>query len=653
MKRLTITLLCLFAAGVAAAQELDTVIPVSKMFLDMITITGTRTPKTLDNTPVVTRIITAEDIQKIDATTIKDVLVEEIPGIEFSYSMNQQVSMRMQGLGGMSVLFLVDGERMAGETLDNIDFQRLDMENIERIEIVKGAASALYGSNSVGAVVNIITKNQKEPWTLRLGSRLGSAYGEQRHCGTFGLHRGRFANSLDVQNSSQQSYRVYDKDHSDSTLVYGSHQWNLKDKLVFQIADGHQLIGRAGYYFHERNTSDYQRDRARDFSGGLRYVGTLSENDNLDVAYNGDRYDKSDYYTATGYDILDYKNMQHSLRALYNHTCSDYLTLTAGGDAMYDYLMTYQFADGESHDQYTADLFVQADWSFANHWNIVAGLREDYFSRYGWELSPKVAAMYKLNDVKLRGSYSKGFRAPTLKEMYMDFNMANVFNIYGNENLKSENTNSFSLSAEYVKNYYCFTLTGFYNILDDEITTIWDPTLGNGRGGMKYMNVEGTDLASLDATLMARYPCGINAKVSYAFFHEFTRNGAPNTSDSRPHTLTAQVDYLKAWRNYQLNVVLGGRFLSRATFYTIASSGEGVYDTYEQTTSQGYTMWKLSLIQKFYDAITLTLTVDNLFDYRPDHYQYNSPFTVGRTYKVGASVDVDKLVNRIRKKNSK
>ena len=634
------------SASTAQAEDADTLATMKDVMLSTVTVTGTRTPKTLDNTPVVTRIITEADIKKLDATNIKDVLLAEIPGVEFTYAMNQQVNMRMQGLGGMSVLFLIDGERLAGETLDNIDFQRLNMDNIERIEIVKGAASALYGSNSVGAVVNIITKSQSEPWAAQVNTRFGSENGEQRHGGSLSFHQGRFTNIFNVQYDKQDSYRVYDKPKDgaakgDSTLVYGTRQWNFKDKLVYQIAEGQQLIGRAGYYFHERNTSPQQRDRARDFSGGLRYVGKLGEHDALDIGYTGDRYDKSDFYPETKKDFLDYKNMQHSLRALYTHSFEKDLDLTLGGDAMTDYLKSYQFADDKDHhDQFTADLFAQADWTINSHWNIVAGVRADYFSRYGWEMTPKLAAMYRTGNLKLRGSYSKGFRAPTLKEMYMDFNMANIFNIYGNENLESEKTNSFSLSAEYVKKYYCFTLTGFYNILDNEITTLWDPTLQGGRGAMKYHNVEGTNLASVDATVMARYPCGINAKLSYSYFHEFTRNDTPNTADSRPHTLTAQVDYHKEWKRYQLNVVLNGRYLSKADFYTVSSSGTGAYDSYVETSSPAYTMWKLTLLQKFWNTLTITASVDNLFDYKPKQYAYNSPYTVGRTFSIGAALDI-------------
>ena len=125
------------------------------MMLDQVVVTGTRTPKLLKDVPIVTRVISERDIRRTDATHIGDLLQTELPGIEFSYSMNQQTSLNMAGFGGNSVLFLVDGERLAGETLDNVDYSRLNMDNVKRIEIVKGAASSLYGSNAVGGVVNI------------------------------------------------------------------------------------------------------------------------------------------------------------------------------------------------------------------------------------------------------------------------------------------------------------------------------------------------------------------------------------------------------------------------------------------------------------------------------------------------------------------
>lgn len=613
--------------------------------LSAVTVTGTRTPRVLSKSPVVTQIITAEDIQKIDATNIKDVLMTELPGLEFSYSMNQQVSLTMQGLGGMSVLFLVDGERLAGETLDNTDFLRLNTDNIERVEIVKGAASALYGSNSVGAVINIITKKAVEPWSVNLNTHFGSAYDEQRHGGSVGFRAGKFNSLTNIQTNSTGSFDLKgkkDTDASDALTVYGNRQWNFKEKLVYQLNDRISLTGKAGYYFHERNSSELQKDRARDFSGGLRMQAVMSKNGHLDIGYTFDRYDKSDFYPEIKMDFLDYKNVQHSIRALYTHSFGSDLTWTTGGDVMSDYLKSYQFADDGDNSQYTADLFTQAEWNLNEHWNLVGGLRADYFSKAGWDVTPKIAAMYKTGHLNIRGSYSGGFRAPTLKEMYMDFNMGNIFKIFGNTDLEAEHSHSFTLSSEYSYKRYSLTATGYYNIMNNEISTLWDKTLDEGKGAMVYQNISGRNLLGADVTLAARYPCGIGAKLSYSYFHEYTRHNAPNTSDSRPHSLTAKVDYHKTLKNYEFDATLSGRWLSKADYYTI----NGTYDGYEPTSSPGYSVWKFTLSQRFFRAFRLMLTVDNLFNYKPDSYEYNSPITKGTTFAVGASIDIEQLFKK-------
>ena len=116
----------------------------SEEYLQQVVITGTRTPKILAKSPVLTKVISSKDIEKTDATNLRDLLQQVMPGIEFSYSMNQMPHMNFSGFSGQSMLILVDGERLAGETMDDVDFTRLDMQQVDHIEIIKGAATALY-----------------------------------------------------------------------------------------------------------------------------------------------------------------------------------------------------------------------------------------------------------------------------------------------------------------------------------------------------------------------------------------------------------------------------------------------------------------------------------------------------------------------------
>lgn len=98
--------------------------------LDEMVVTATRTPKSIKNVPIVTRLIGSDEIRNTDAPIIQDLLVELLPGLEFSYAMSQETSLNMGGFSGSSVLFLVDGEPLAGETMDNIDYNRLNLDGI-------------------------------------------------------------------------------------------------------------------------------------------------------------------------------------------------------------------------------------------------------------------------------------------------------------------------------------------------------------------------------------------------------------------------------------------------------------------------------------------------------------------------------------------
>ena len=432
--------------------------------LDEVVVTGTRTPKLLKDSPVLTRVISSADIRKSDATNISDLLQSELPGIEFSYSMNQQVSLNMQGFGGNAVLFLIDGERVAGETLDNVDFSRLNLNDAGKVEIVKGAASSLYGSNAVGGVVNIISRESVEPWTLNVNARYGQ-HNEQRYGVNFGLNAGKFSNSLSAQYTRIDSYNM--KNEGDYDRFYGGKTYNLKDRLTFKLNDKLKFTGRVGYFFRERNSAETLHDRYCDFSSGIKGVYDISRATNLEVSYAFDQYDKSDYMLTTHRDVRDYSNTQNIWKAILNHTFAEKHILTVGADVMRDYLMTYQFVDNGHKRQITADGFAQIDLNFHKNFNLIAGGRYDYFSESNMKhFSPRVNAMYKLNEFSFRGSYAGAFRAPTLKEMYMNFDMAGIFMIYGNADLKPESSNNFQLSAEYTRGLFNATLGGFCNLVD-------------------------------------------------------------------------------------------------------------------------------------------------------------------------------------------
>lgn len=653
MKRFLSIMVLFCAAAVAMAQEqVDTTFN-----LNEVVVTGTRTPKLLKDTPVQTRLIGSDDIRKADATNIQDLLQTEVPGVEFSYAMNQQTHLNFAGFGGQSVLFLVDGERLAGETMDDVDFQRLTMEGIERIEIVRGASSALYGSNAGGGVINIITRDGARPWALNVNARL-ARHNSQRYGGSFSINRKHVSNSFDFMYSGIDNYDVTNGPSPQARVfstVYGDKSLNLKDKLTLRLFDGFRLIGRAGYFYRTLTRTADNPERYRDFSAGLRALWEISDRDNLEAAYTFDEYDKSDYQKITRLDIRDYSNVQNTFRAVWNHSFPDAGILTLGSDFMHDYLLNVNL-DGGSRSQDCFDVFAQYDWILSPRWELVCNLRYDYLSDdRKSHLTPKVTARFKASDyVTFRMGYGVGFRAPTLKERYYNFDMAGIWTVIGNPNLRSETSHNFNASVEWTRSHYNFTATAYYNGVRNKIATgtpYYAPQSStlNPQLFLPYLNLEKYSVCGAEATLQARWDGGFGARLSYAFTKEnILGDNDANTFGnqylpSREHTLTARFEFDRQLTSfYGLNVALHGRYLSGVDnheyvdYYDISRGTQTVH-------YPAYTLWKLSTSHRLGKALSITLALDNLFNYRPDYYYLNSPVTDGTNFQLGLSLDIDKL----------
>ena len=632
--------------------------------LDPIVVTASHTPKSLKDAPVVTRLITLRDIRIVDATNIQDMLIQEIPGLEFGFAMTQETSLNMSGFGGSSVLFLVDGERMAGETMDNVDYNRMNLDNVGRIEIVKGASSALYGSNAVGGVVNIISRENLEPWTANINSRFNTFGNEWRNGASFSFNTKKWNSLTNFQHTkidpidlpkpySSEEIAIelmkkaqglpYDErvlnDDSNLSRLYGQKTYNIKERLTWRATDHLTLIGRGGYFFRtsERDTYDYHFNA---YSAGLKGKYAWEPGRYLELSYAYDQYDKANFMPdGTRTHDHDYSNRQHVVHALYSHSFGKN-TLLLGADYLNDYLTTYQFIDNTSHSQNNIDGFAQFDWNITPRFNVVGSVRYDYFSASSLNaLTGRLALVYKFPWMTFRANYASGFRAPTLKEMYMHFDMGSMgYWIIGNPELEPEKSNNFNVAIErqnrirnsgILDGVYNFTLMGYCNLFDKRITTI-DYTF-EGKESALYWNEDGVNVWGVDVSLGHYFDWGLTLKLNYSWMHETGNVYFSQFNQPRNHSMTWRIGYAHRFaRFYALDAALSGR-------------SQGEPQSGRTDVDQGYTIWKLMLQHHLWQGITLNTAIDNLFNYKPRGYYYSSPLTTGTSFSVGLSVDLDKI----------
>ena len=333
--------------------------------------------------------------------------------------------------------------------MDNVDFNRLNLYYVGRVEIVKGASSALYGANAVGGVVNLITKESNEPWHLNVNSRYRSFGSEWRHGADLNLHSGKFTSNTNFLYSTMETVKLTDAFDTESKIqnVFGGKTLNVKERLTIQATDGLRLIARGGYFNRVGNRINYD-DRYIDYTAGIRGLWNIQPFQTLELLYSYDQYDKQRYVGGDRTHDHDYSNSQHIVHGLYTHFFGTN-ALTVGADYMHDYLLTYQFVNDEAHSQSSVDAFVQFDYSPFSWLNVIASVRDDYFSESNNNAeTSRLATMLKLSPLTIRASYSGGFRTPTLKEMYMCFDMAGIQMIYGNPDLKPERSHNFNLAFE-------------------------------------------------------------------------------------------------------------------------------------------------------------------------------------------------------------
>ena len=632
--------------------------------LDPIVVTASHTPKSLKDAPVVTRLITLRDIRIVDATNIQDMLIQEIPGLEFGFAMTQETSLNMSGFGGSSVLFLVDGERMAGETMDNVDYNRMNLDNVGRIEIVKGASSALYGSNAVGGVVNIISRENLEPWTANINSRFNTFGNEWRNGASFSFNTKKWNSLTNFQHTkidpidlpkpySSEEIAIelmkkaqglpYDErvlnDDSNLSRLYGQKTYNIKERLTWRATDHLTLIGRGGYFFRtsERDTYDYHFNA---YSAGLKGKYAWEPGRYLELSYAYDQYDKANFMPdGTRTHDHDYSNRQHVVHALFSHSFGKN-TLLLGADYLNDYLTTYQFIDNTSHSQNNIDGFAQFDWNITPRFNVVGSVRYDYFSASSLNaLTGRLAMVYKFPWMTFRANYASGFRAPTLKEMYMHFDMGSMgYWIIGNPELEPEKSNNFNVAIErqnrirnsgILDGVYNFTLMGYCNLFDKRITTI-DYTF-EGKESALYWNEDGVNVWGVDVSLGHYFDWGLTLKLNYSWMHETGNVYFSQFNQPRNHSMTWRIGYAHRFaRFYALDAALSGR-------------SQGEPQSGRTDVDQGYTIWKLMLQHHLWQGITLNTAIDNLFNYKPRGYYYSSPLTTGTSFSVGLSVDLDKI----------
>ena len=595
-----------------------------------VVVTATRSQKKLKDVPITVQVVTAEDIKKSQSTDFKTFLENEFSGINFTYN-GGSPNINMMGFGGKYVLFLMNGERMAGETFDNIDYDRIDIDNIERIEIIKGASSSLYGSNAIGGVINIITKDSKSPLDINAGylydnsrdHKVNLSVGTKQKWGNL---------SMSSFYKMREPYIITDRISTGGVYnelnVAGFTNYGISPKLTFNLSPKIDLSLTPGYYFSERNpgtpASKIVREQYYNYNLGLKTNIKFNDNQNLIVSGTFDRYEKYDYFRKIKEKEKKYENEVWRISSQYNQNLFKKHTLVAGGEVLSEKLLSFMFKNestGGRENAQTYSAFTQQDWVINPDVTLVTGARMDYHSIFKQYFTFRLSGMYRFDEtMTIRAGYSGGFRSPTLKELYTNWfhPWGGGFQLMGNKNLRPETSDNFNISIDFNFKKLNLTFITQYSKIKDKINL-----RGNIGDTLRHVNFHGnTDVLSSEVSATYKLNKNFHFKGSYSYYDIGKRR-----SENRPHTLTFKAEYIPSAKYYIPSIIISGKYLSRTKIYDDDSSSFVSYSP--------YSIWRLQLALKLPLGFTLTGGINNIFGYTADKVGFYSSVDIGRTFYLG------------------
>ena len=544
----------LFIGGVQAADSDN----LDKYSDEEYVVTATRTELTKEENPRSVEVITKEEIQEMGAISVRDAL-------RASGDLTIQTGGGTTGdtltiRGGDDVLVMIDGRKVATEghfafiSQNAFVLDRLNVNNVERIEILRGPDAAIYGSGAQAGIINIITKKSEKPQTT-----IGFTTGTKEMSNYYSFDTGKQGKVSAVFNANFSKVRdLYGK--TGTNFLNGPKQ-NYSLDVDYEM-DGNNKLNL---------NLDYYKDNLEFFNTGTKFdtpygvTPFTAERKTGALTYSG-KNDNNDYSLAVTYSTMDrssaiidtkntagreYKSLNIEARDAIRTSEDNKLVL--GTEYRADKAVVFGGADKEA-DQYA--VYLHDEYKVNDKLLLTPSIRYDHHEAFGGTTSPSLGATYFVTDKsRVKASYGSGYRAPSLDELYGVFNHGGVWAnagmsmlLYGNANLKPEKTRGYELSYEQEFNDDTSAkLTYFRNKKKDaiEYETFVDRPSGGGRPSinMRWHNVDNASYEGVEFELRHDLGNGFSLIGNYDYLDAYNDETNQRLEYSARNTYTAKLSW--------------------------------------------------------------------------------------------------------------
>lgn len=660
-----------------------------------IVVSATRTNRSVEDLPMPVTVIDQEKIQETGAVRLSEVLREQT-GLQVVA--NHGTGLQMQGLSSDYILILLDGEPLIGRTAGTLDLDRISVSNIERLEILRGPSSSIYGSEAMAGVVNIITKSNKRGITASVQSRyrtyqtldLSGDFGISKNGWSIYAYYNRFRTDgfdLDPEVPGLTSSAYLANTFQTKIEKSISEKWNAK------VFVKHYHEDSQNYMEVLRNGTPSLADmpgRRKDLNVNPSITFKPSQHWTFSLRSMSSFFDTE---SATVFredgellEAEDFRQFYHRTELQVDHQLTDNQLVTAGAGHLIETVEATRYNDLNRFD--AGYLFAQHQWNPSDRWSLVSGIRADVHSQYGAQLSPKISGQYQITEkLSWQASVGVGFKAPDFRQVLLNFNNASSgYYVFGanlvNEGIKRlqqqgqvqqilMDPNQFGdLTAETSRAFN----TGFrYKLSDDvlvqgnlfrnHITNLIETTpvarLTNGQHIYSYLNVAHVITQGAEIDLNWRILKGLRLSAGYTFLDtrdldvvDRIENGELYKRDASNRTkLVTMADYgglLNRSRhsghiklNYYepftgVDMALRGIYRGRFGFGDV--NGNLILDD-DMEYARGLMSWNLTLSKSLDNGIRLELGGKNLLNELNRH----DPTNAGRLLFAGLQTNILQL----------
>ena len=662
--------------------------------LNPVVVTGTGTYHKAENSPVAVKVISANELKNAQVTSLQEALSKLTSNIT-THTNGMGTFVNFNGVSDDYILILENGKRVSGDDRWN----RISMDNIKRIEILPGAASALYGSEAIAGVINIITDESQNSIEASSSTKVMSK-GRFDQDINLDISQGKFSsytsyNHRQADNWQVNNYQAFSEGETEVYKLTGRpmsqafRSENISEKMEWRFNDKLDVYVKGNYYDYltarDRNASYFTQKATTDKATGEKtYSYTSKAAYTYDIhhaSYNigtGARWVPNsrthlylDVYTDNFKSAYDYWQTadkeaydETRKRTHYNNETlkgifrlNDWNKLSAGAELIQESLNSAS-DNIDSERTYTYNAFAQDEVKIASGLEGVVGMRYTYNNNFGSNVTPNVALFYHLGGFRARASYAGGYRTPSLSQLYAtdQAKTSARYTIFNTE-LKPEKNSFWNTNVEYSNSWMSVSVSGFINKIRDMInyrTMSQSEIDANAHLTSLYNegwttirqrdNIDEATIKGVAGNVKFLLPCGFALSGGYTFNDSKAKTKTLNVKTQEYEVTESPVD--KSVRNVA-NVMASWDHSWNNYHLNININGHIQGERYSSTYGYApkYQQWDINTKHRFalrQFVLEPGLGVENVFNQRDTSY-WNSNFSTinpGRSVYVGMTIRI-------------